>query len=344
MPVQAEREINESRYREIIVLSKQAVNPVPKLVFFLQPRTVALSASDTDAGLTASGYRADRAARPDDGLLLKPERCGRLLPVWELRRGWGMQDRTLDFGYIFEKTINVVTTRFVDLVILGLIFVGLPYLLLASFSAQWVETSVNSGVYSFDFSFGRFLASILVGLFPFLLQAAVIHTTVETLRGRPTSWGRAVGVALAALIPLIVTSILLSIGISIGLILFIVPGLILMTVWAVTIPALVAEKAGIFGSFSRSAELTKGERWRIFGLILLVWIIMILAAWVFGLVTFGAAMTSLNQDWSVIGVILGAIFNTAASIVGAVGVSVLYVHLRELKGESGLDAISDTFS
>ena len=44
---------------------------------------------------------------------------------------------------------------------------------------------------------------------------------------------------------------------DIGFLLLIIPGLILLTVWAVVVPSLVIDKAGIFGSFSRSADLTR---------------------------------------------------------------------------------------
>jgi hypothetical protein len=40
--------------------------------------------------------------------------------------------------------------------------------------------------------------------------------------------------------------------------------------WAVAAPVVVAEKAGVIGALSRSRELTKGARWKILGLFLVV--------------------------------------------------------------------------
>ena len=254
-----------------------------------------------------------------------------------------MDNRSLDFGYIVDKTMGVITSRLVELVILGLIFVALPYVLLSMLSTQWVTQSAETGMINFNFSFGAFLLSILVGLLPYVLQASIIHTTVSKLTGRSTSVGESIGVALGVLLPVFITALLMSIGIGIGFVLLIVPGLILLTIWIVTIPVLVMEKAGIFGSFGRSVQLTEGNRWQIFGLLVLAWVVGIVAGLVFGLLTAGVAMTNPTQDYSFIGSVLGAIFNTAVYIISAVGVSVLYVHLRELKGEAGADAMAEMF-
>src|SRR5258708_17090641 len=51
--------------------------------------------------------------------------------------------------------------------------------------------------------------------------------------------------------------------------LFIVPGLILYMMWSVATPACVVERLGPFRSMARSRALTKGHRWKIFGLLLL---------------------------------------------------------------------------
>ena len=53
-----------------------------------------------------------------------------------------------------------------------------------------------------------------------------------------------------------------------------VPGLIVLTMLFVGIPACVVEKLGPIRSMGRSAELTKGHRWKVFGL----WIVTIIVA------------------------------------------------------------------
>lgn len=55
-----------------------------------------------------------------------------------------------------------------------------------------------------------------------------------------------------------------GIGVGIGFIFLIVPGIILALMWALTIPVAVLEDKGLRDATSRSAELTKGARGRIF--------------------------------------------------------------------------------
>jgi hypothetical protein len=75
--------------------------------------------------------------------------------------------------------------------------------------------------------------------------------------------------------PVAVASILAGIAITIGLVLLIVPGLILITIWAVIIPVIVLERSGPLASFGRSQELVRGHGWHVFGTLVLVFVIMI---------------------------------------------------------------------
>ncbi len=79
-----------------------------------------------------------------------------------------------------------------------------------------------------------------------------------------------------------------GIGIGIGFVLLIVPGIILGLMWSITIPVAVLEDKGLRDATSRSAELTKGNRGRIFVIaflfivllyiVILLWEVPILAA------------------------------------------------------------------
>lgn len=71
-----------------------------------------------------------------------------------------------------------------------------------------------------------------------------------------------------------------GIGIGIGFILLIVPGIIFALMWSLTIPVAVLEDKGLRDATSRSAELTKGNRGRIFMIyflfIVLMYIVIVL--------------------------------------------------------------------
>ncbi|MGH9494080.1 MAG: glycerophosphoryl diester phosphodiesterase membrane domain-containing protein [Candidatus Sulfotelmatobacter sp.] len=71
-----------------------------------------------------------------------------------------------------------------------------------------------------------------------------------------------------------------GIGIVVGLVLLIVPGIIFMLMWALTIPVAVLEDTGLRDSLSRSAELTKGSRGRVF----VVYLLFFVLAWILAMV------------------------------------------------------------
>jgi len=68
---------------------------------------------------------------------------------------------------------------------------------------------------------------------------------------------------------LIAAGIVAAIGITIGLILFIAPGLFLLTRWCLFVPAIVIEKTSAGDSFGRSNELVRGASWPVLGVILI---------------------------------------------------------------------------
>lgn len=77
-------------------------------------------------------------------------------------------------------------------------------------------------------------------------------------------------------------NLLTSIGIGLGLVFFIIPGLLLFVRWSVGLPALLRENLGVSEAMGRSRDLTEGNRWRILGLALLIWVPFLLVMLLFG--------------------------------------------------------------
>ena len=132
-------------------------------------------------------------------------------------------------------------------------------------------------------------------------------------------------------LPLFVVAVLAGLGIAIGFILLIIPGLILLTIWAVVAPVVVLEKPGIGRTFGRSRELVRDNGWRVFAVIVLVFLITIVFGFVIGIIgaIFGDVGNAIGQ----------LLANALTAPISALVAAVLYFRLREAKGEAaGLES------
>jgi hypothetical protein len=124
-------------------------------------------------------------------------------------------------------------------------------------------------------------------------------------------------------LPLIAVSILAGLGIALGLVLLIVPGLILMTIWALVAPVTVLERPGVFAAFGRSRRLVQGHGWQVFGVIVLFILIFLLIGLVLGII--GAVLGGAGQ------VVLNYVGNVLTAPLVALASSVMYFELKERK-------------
>jgi hypothetical protein len=123
---------------------------------------------------------------------------------------------------------------------------------------------------------GLLLGAFVEVVAAFLLQATLVKAVQDVRDGRADlSISETVSAALPSLWSVAGASILAGIAITIGLFLLIVPGLFLITIWAVIVPVIVIERSGVFGSFRRSQELVRGRGWHVFATLVLVFLIMI---------------------------------------------------------------------
>ena len=176
------------------------------------------------------------------------------------------------------------------------------------------------------------VAGLLGLLIAVLIYGALGWGAVEALEGRTPSLGERLSASGAALLPMIGIAILGYIGIVVGFLLFIVPGVFLATMWSVVMVAAVIDRAGVFGSFSRSAELTKNNRW----MILLLMIVYVIGAFVLSLINVFFVSIGLSAGVFVsalLSAVAQVLIGGAISTVGAVGAGVVYQELRTLKGE-----------
>jgi hypothetical protein len=101
----------------------------------------------------------------------------------------------------------------------------------------------------------------------------------------------------------------------------------------------VVEKLGVFSSLSRSAELTKGYRWQVFGLTIIVYVAMIVLGIIVQVITIG--LLSIAGP-IVMAVILPILFILPQAF-GNVLATTIYYNLRVAKENITIDALSSVF-
>jgi hypothetical protein len=181
------------------------------------------------------------------------------------------------------------------------------------------------------------IVSFIVIMFLSPLAVAInLHAAFQSMRGRPVSLGESVAGGLSRFLPLVGVMILFTLGATLGFLLLIVPGVILMVMWYVAVPACVLEKTGPVRSLGRSRELTKGYRWKVFGLILLVYVLSILGN------AFGALLANTAAGmWGA--AIAQLIWQGIAAGFGSVLIAVVYYYLRVAKEGVDVDQIAAVF-
>jgi hypothetical protein len=149
----------------------------------------------------------------------------------------------------------------------------------------YVAAAILAGVLALAGTFGALLGSVVELFAAFLLQAALVKAVQDVRDGRvDLSISETVSAVTPNLWSVAAASILAGIAITIGLILVIVPGLWLITIWAVIIPVIVIERSGALASFERSRQLVRGHGWHVFGTLVLVFVILIVVDIVLGVI------------------------------------------------------------
>jgi hypothetical protein len=176
-------------------------------------------------------------------------------------------------------------------------------------------------------SFLLALVAYVVGLVAgFLYQGMVVSLVRDVQDGRrDSSVGQLVEETWPVVLPLIGAGILASIGIVIGTFLFIVPGLILLTIWSVIAPVIVVERSGAIDAFGRSRALVKGNGWQVFGVIVVVFLIAAVASFVFR-----AIGASISDSFAMLA-LFSLIASTLTAPITALAASVIYFRLIALQ-------------
>jgi len=248
------------------------------------------------------------------------------------------------------------------------IFIGnILFFLLVPFVMQLITVAVI-GVFAVVFIFAGWATSAIgvaaVGIFLALILMVGLHMigqgwlligAFQRLRGEPLRVGEALQRVLGRFVPLTGLGILWSLAvvgapfalffILIGLattlggwVLVLTPAyvipIILFVIWLVVIPACTVERLGPIASMSRSAWLTKGYRWKIFGITALFGVLLIVCTLV------QLLLTSVSQ---VVGTIFSFIWPVAWAAYLDCTIIMIYHDLRVAKEGVDTEQIAAIF-
>lgn len=257
-------------------------------------------------------------------------------------------DRQVSIGRVIGRAFATISGNPVTTMGVAFLFSALPQTLVNLITRQLraPDLTAMSTVTGIVIT----LASALMGLaFYAIVQGSLVRVTVDQEEGRKAELGESIAAGLRVALPLILMTIVSGIAMMIGTILLVVPGVILFVMWSVSSPALVDERLGILSALGRSRALTRGYRWRIFGmellLLVLMWIVMgvtavlVMAGGSFSLQSMAAA----QQSPSIVAIVVMLVVQTLISVVWGVCHASLFVELRNAKDGFSGEALAEVF-
>jgi hypothetical protein len=222
----------------------------------------------------------------------------------------------LDVGKVFNRIFELYTSQ---------ASVYLPAALILYLPLALVTGAVLSG------TGGLLVLLLLLALgfvTAFIYQGLVVRSVEDLQDGqRDFSIGELFRSVLPVLGMLIAVGIVGGIAIGIGFLLIIVPGVILVTIWAVVAPAVVIEGKG-FDAFGRSYQLTRGNFWQVLAVIVVLFLIQFVIQRIFGAIGGGIS------DNLVPYAIFTLIGNVIVAPLTALASAVMYFELVGLQGQA----------
>ncbi len=153
----------------------------------------------------------------------------------------------------------------------------------------------------------RLVGSIVTLVATVLYTGYVVKLVQDVRDGRlDQSMGELFSAAAPFILTLVLNGIVFGIAVFFGFLLLIVPGLILVTIWAVVAPAIVVEDRGAVEAFGRSRELVRGNGWPVFGAIVIAVFILLALYFVAAAIGLGVAGDTGMVVASVISSVIGA--------------------------------------
>lgn len=204
------------------------------------------------------------------------------------------------------------------------IYVDQAPVLMPASAVVFVFTGLIDGLLTASESGGLALLAILVSLVATTLFTGMVVELVADVQDgrRDASPGQLLRAVTPVLGQLILVGVVAGIGVVVGLVLLIVPGLVLLTLWSVAAPVVVLERPPGLHALRRSRELVRGNGWQVFGVLLVVDVLLRVLA---GGVELGA-----DSAGTAVGIVATVIVGVLIAPLSALGAAVLYFDLKRI--------------
>jgi hypothetical protein len=225
-------------------------------------------------------------------------------------------NQKLDVARVFERIFEIYRSQFT--------------LLMPAALVLFIPVAVVNGLVAVgDVTLlGILIVLVASTVASFWFQGMVVEAARDILDGRRDyTLGSLLSSVTPVLGALVVAGILAGLGIGIGLILLIVPGLFLLTIWAVIAPVIVVERMGAIDAFRRSRALVKGHGWQVFGVIVVLFIVQFLLSSVIQAVADSVADSFAGYA------IADLLVHILIAPLTALAAAVLFFELKALRGE-----------
>ena len=227
---------------------------------------------------------------------------------------------TISIGGVFKRVFAVLLPNLASFIVIA----ALLQVPLLAFNLLTGGGSAGNPLTAGAF---YYVGLVLNMILAYVTMGAVVYGAVTYLGGEKVGVASCISRGLATAFPVFLIALLITLMAMAGMILLIVPGIIVFVVTVAAVPAAVVERPGIWGSIKRSAELTKGNRWRVFAVMLIFYVFLMAVAWLLTL----AGLPLMALDGSLLSIIAAFAWGCIAAALGSVFGAVLYHDLRVAK-------------
>ena len=234
-------------------------------------------------------------------------------------------------GRVLGRAATIFSQHFILFFLVGVVAAA-PTVLLIQRNADALAGGTPSADLLIMIGVGIVLAMVL-GM---LSQAVMLHAAFQAMRLRPVNLGDSLRVGLARVIPIILLAIVMGFLLMLGMIALVVPFFILLTMWWVATPACVVERTGPWTSLKRSAALTKGHRWKVFGTLLLLFVVNVVVSQLLEVV-----LVLVKSD--ILSIFARLIWAALYGAYNAIAVVMTYHDLRVAKEGIDIEQIASVF-